>query len=330
MTHFDVFNGDADGLCALHQLRLADPRDAMLVTGVKRDIALLGRISANVAANPVAGDSVTVLDVSIDANRAPLLTLLARGVSVLYFDHHSASEVPAHPMLRAVIDNTPDVCTGILVDRWLAGAHRPWAVVAAFGDNLAHAAHTLAASLPLRPPQRDALQALGECLNYNAYGDSEADLIMPPAALYAVLHRHADPFTFIDTEPIFPLLHDARKTDLETARQTQPYACLPQGDVVLLPDAAWSRRVRGAYGNLLAIGDPTHAHAVLTPDGKNGYTASVRAPLAHMQGADRLCRLFSGGGGRPAAAGINHLPQERLPAFIAAFEQAFDNHAGNA
>ena len=27
MTDFDVFNGDADGLCALTQLRLAQPRD---------------------------------------------------------------------------------------------------------------------------------------------------------------------------------------------------------------------------------------------------------------------------------------------------------------
>lgn len=25
MTHFDVFNGDADGLCALTQLRNAEP-----------------------------------------------------------------------------------------------------------------------------------------------------------------------------------------------------------------------------------------------------------------------------------------------------------------
>ena len=31
MTCFDVFNGDADGLCALQQLRLEDPRDAVLV-----------------------------------------------------------------------------------------------------------------------------------------------------------------------------------------------------------------------------------------------------------------------------------------------------------
>ena len=46
MTHYDVFNGDADGICALQQLRLAEPRDAVLVTGVKRDIALLDRVPA--------------------------------------------------------------------------------------------------------------------------------------------------------------------------------------------------------------------------------------------------------------------------------------------
>ena len=40
MTAYDVFNGDADGLCALQQWRLADPAPSTLVTGVKRDIQL--------------------------------------------------------------------------------------------------------------------------------------------------------------------------------------------------------------------------------------------------------------------------------------------------
>ena len=48
MTRYDVFNGDADGICALHQLRLDEPRDAELVTGVKRDIGLVARINAQV------------------------------------------------------------------------------------------------------------------------------------------------------------------------------------------------------------------------------------------------------------------------------------------
>ena len=58
MTRVYAFNGDADGLCALQQLRLADPRPGELVTGVKRDINLLERVPAR------AGDECTVLDVS--------------------------------------------------------------------------------------------------------------------------------------------------------------------------------------------------------------------------------------------------------------------------
>ena len=52
IRYFDVFNGDADGLCALQQLRLAEPRAAELVTGAKRDIELLARVDAQ------AGDEV--------------------------------------------------------------------------------------------------------------------------------------------------------------------------------------------------------------------------------------------------------------------------------
>src|SRR6516164_6926442 len=72
MAHFDVFNGDADGICALHQLRLARPREATLITGAKRDIALVERVPAQ------PGDSLTVLDISFDVNRAALTALLAK------------------------------------------------------------------------------------------------------------------------------------------------------------------------------------------------------------------------------------------------------------
>ena len=59
----DVFNGDADGICALHQLRLAEPAESGLVTGPKRDIGLLARVTAQ------AGDRVTVLDIALDIRK---------------------------------------------------------------------------------------------------------------------------------------------------------------------------------------------------------------------------------------------------------------------
>ena len=91
MTHFDVFNGDADGMCALHQLRLAEPRDSVLVTGLKREIALVGRVDAR------PGDYVTDYDVSIGANRDADVALIDRGVAVRYFDHHYAGDPIASP-----------------------------------------------------------------------------------------------------------------------------------------------------------------------------------------------------------------------------------------
>ena len=117
-----AFNGDADGLCALQQLRLASPGVGQgavaLVSGVKRDIALLERVTG------VPGDECTVLDVSLDVNRAGLLALLEAGTSVRYFDHHFAGQLPQHPKLEAHINPDAKVCTSILVDQLLGGRFR--------------------------------------------------------------------------------------------------------------------------------------------------------------------------------------------------------------
>lgn len=323
MTYYDVFNGDADGLCALHQLRLAEPAQSVLVTGVKSDIALLPRVPAG------AGDKVTVLDISIDANRTALLAMLARGAAVLYVDHHSHAGVPSNPLLHAHIDHSADTCTGMIVDRYLAGRFRIWAVVAAFGDNLDTQAEGLARSLALDAQQTAALQELGRCLNYNAYGNAVSDLNIDPAALYQCLHQYADPFEFIRFQPLFQRLRGALARDLDRAARLARRLPSSAGRIIVLPDARWSRRVRGVYANQLARAAPGQAHALLVmhPDGT--YTVSVRAPLegiGALQGADRLCRQFEHGGGRTAAASVPRLPKCRLASFIQAFEAVFGMH----
>lgn len=317
MAYFDVFNGDADGLCALQQLRLAEPRAATLVTGVKRDIALLRRVPR------VAGASVTVLDVSLAQNRDALVGLLQCGAQVAYFDHHYAGDTPHHAGLELHIDTAPDVCTSLLVDRHLGGAHALWAVAGAFGDNLGGAARRRAAPLALQAAQLEALRELGESLNYNAYGDREDDLFVHPAELHRRMRRFADPLRFLQEEPLLRVIRDGRIGDLERARAVPPHAAFAGAVVVLLPDAAWSRRVRGAWGNALALASPQRANAVLTQDGRGDYVVSVRAPLAAPRGAETLCRQFPTGGGRAAAAGINRLAQADLPDFVRAFEKAY-------
>jgi hypothetical protein len=317
MSHFDVFNGDADGLCALHQLRLARPTDGTLVTGVKRDIALLARVPAG------CGDTVTVLDVSLNTNRAPLGALLEKGVRIEYFDHHFPGVIPDHPALQAVIDTGPEVCTSLLVDRHLGGEHRAWAVVGAFGDNLHAAAIRAAAPLALDEAQLNLLRELGEYLNYNAYGETVEDLHFPPDRLYRLLHCYADPFAFIAQEPAFRKLRQGYADDMALSEALRPEMESPGCALYILPDAAWSRRASGPLGNRLARQAPRRAHAVLTPRRDGGYTVSVRAPLAAPTGADELCRRFETGGGRKGAAGINHLPEGRLSEFVAQFRLAF-------
>jgi oligoribonuclease NrnB/cAMP/cGMP phosphodiesterase (DHH superfamily) len=88
MADYDVFNGDADGICALVQLRQVEPRDVTLITGVKRDITLLKQVDASV------GDRITVLDISMAKNKLDLIRVLSEGANVFYVDHHSAGEVP--------------------------------------------------------------------------------------------------------------------------------------------------------------------------------------------------------------------------------------------
>lgn len=317
MAHFDVFNGDADGICALHQLRLARPREATLITGAKRDIALVERVPAQ------PGDSLTVLDISFDVNRKALTALLAKDVAIEYFDHHHAGDLPMSRNLVAHIDTTAQVCTSVLVDRHLAGRYRPWAAAAAWGDNLPDTAQALAQQAGLDAVQTDQLRELGESINYNAYGDCVEDLVIAPLDLYAAMKPYGSPFDFIASEPIVGQLTRCRRDDLELAQSIAPLIALQYGSVCVLPDEPWARRVRGVFANVLANEEPSRAHAVLSVNADGNYAVSVRAPLTEPRGADELCRAFPGGNGRVGAAGIDCLASNRLDAFVTAFARVF-------
>lgn len=317
MTQIDVFNGDADGICALHQLRLAEPRQSRLVTGVKRDIALLDRVEAD------DGDRVCVLDISLDKNRDGLLRLLQSGAHIHYFDHHFAGDIPQHPRLDAHIDTSANICTSLLVNQYLNGAHLAWAVTAAFGDNLHDAARTAAAPLGLSTEKLEALAQLGTLLNYNSYGVTLADLHIAPDALYRAIAPFADPFDFIADSDAYQTLLSGYQTDMAHTTALQPAIDEARIRVYLLPDAAWTRRVGGVFGNELARRAPNRAHALMTSLPEGGYRVSVRAPLATKSGADELCMQFPTGGGRKAAAGINHLPEAMFEPFVDALRRQY-------
>jgi single-stranded DNA-specific DHH superfamily exonuclease len=317
MHLIDVFNGDADGICALHQLRLVEPADSELVTGPKREIGLLQRVRAE------AGDRVTVLDIALSKNREALDRVLAAGAQVRYFDHHQPGDIPVHPRFEAHIDTDANVCTSLLVNDYLQGRQLAWAVSAAFGDNLGDSARQAAAPLNLSADQLALLQSLGECLNYNGYGETLDDLFFDPAVLYRQLRPFADPFAFVAESPAYLTLKAGYEEDMARAVAVHAAEARPAGRIFVLPAEKWARRISGVFGNRLAVESPAQAHAVLTAKPDGGYVVSVRAPLAARSGADELCSRFETGGGRKGAAGINHLPESELDRFVSGFFEVF-------
>ncbi len=315
----DVFNGDADGICALIQLRLANPCESKLVTGTKRDIQLLEQLSV------VENDQVIVLDISLEKNRHGLDRILEQGASVFYVDHHQAGVIPSHPHLTTLINTDTNVCTSLLVNEFLHGQYSAWAVTAAFGDNLIRSAEDAALSLSLSETELKRLKKLGICINYNSYGNTPRDLHFAPDELYRELVNYSSPFDFmIDKRLVYEKLLSGFENDMTSAFKSKAEYSSVAIAVYILPDEAWARRVSGVFGNELANQNPARAHAVVSYNSQGGFQISVRAPLLNKTGADELCSSFPTGGGRKSAAGINHLPVDQLPAFISAFEEKYN------
>ncbi|MEZ8289730.1 DHH family phosphoesterase [Vibrio sp. 10N.237.312.B06] len=311
--HYDVFNGDADGIIALLQLRLSEPRKSVLVTGVKRDIKLVSQVASQIIDPGTPNDvsSVTVLDVSMEKNLPALHSLLDANIDVFYCDHHRTGDVPTSEHLDTLIDTSAESCTSLLINRKLNGAHVAWAIAAAFGDNLKVVAAQLADENGFEQSQIEFLEELGTLVNYNGYGTSLSDLHFTPVELYQNLYQYPNPFDLMDDkDSVFYRLRAAYQNDRQQLSNLAPAYESVFARVFELPGETWARRISGVFGNEIVNQDPNRAQAVLTKnqDGES-YTVSLRAPLSNRTGADEICSSFVTGGGRKAAAGINQLSE---------------------
>jgi hypothetical protein len=307
---FSVCNGDADGLCSAVQWYHHEPGPVTLVTGLKRERALVDRVEAG------AGDEVNIFDIAMACNRDGLLRLLKAGVRVRYVDHHAVGfDIPSGALFEPRIDTAEDACTSLLVDQRIGGACHGWALVGAYGDNLAERADRLAVEWGFDVGDRLCLRRMGEAINYNAYGETQGDVHVAPERLYEIMVRYRDPRDMLARERVIDELDARRRQDVFRALAVRPHWSGPNGSALVLPDAPWSRRALGAVANELANAEQLRAHAVMVRQGSGVLTVSVRAPLATPYGADALCQRF-GGGGRARSAGVESLPDADLGRFI--------------
>lgn len=315
---YDIFNGDADGIFALHQYRLAYPApEAKRITGVKRDIKLLQQLES------CKNGTLTVFDISLDSNRDALTTLLAADNNVLYFDHHFAGDIPDSPYLETHIEPSAEICTSLIVNGHLKNRYPLWAVCGAYGDNLHNSAAKLEKQFGVSKTEAEQLRELGELFNYNGYGASLEDLHFTPDALYLGVASFESPFDFIENAPQLVQLREGYANDMDLALGQAPLPAKTKNRVYTFPDAPWARRVSGVFSNLKAREKENSAHAIITENRDTSLRISVRAPLADRRDADTLCKAFPTGGGRAAAAGINALPVEMLDSFLDSFHTIY-------
>ena len=326
MANYDIFNGDADGICSLVQLRLANPQNSTLVTGVKRDIELVVKVK------PQPGDYLTVLDLSLEKNAEAVKMALEAGATVFYADHHRSGDIPDHTNFNAYINTQPNTCTGLIVDYCLNGQYREWAIVAAYGDNITQVADEYCAQLKLSSDQQSQLRQLGIAMNYNGYGSMLDDLFFHPEELYKKAVKYSSPFAFIAAEnAVITRLITGYNEDIAKGLNIKPARETEATALILLPDERWSRRVSGVLGNELTNQHPDRAHIILTPEhsevstGQLTYQVSIRAPKHSPHSADKVAASY-GGGGRSRAAGISGLAFNTVDAL---WHQVLDTYSIN-
>jgi nanoRNase/pAp phosphatase (c-di-AMP/oligoRNAs hydrolase) len=315
-VHCDVFNGDADGIFALAQLRKSNPKVSTLFTGTKRDIGLLRHLVE------IKNSTVTVLDISMEKNLSDLNTCLKNNNQITWFDHHQSGTIPKIDLLDANIDTSPKVCTSILVDHHLSGAQRAYAIAGAYGDNLHSEAELMGENLSSE--ELAILKDIGETINYNGYGEKLSDLAVEPKMVYLDLLKFDSPFEFAKHSEVFAKIKKQMIDDAQQMQTTKKIHSSSVGDCLLLPDHPSSARMSGIYSNDLVHANPDRAHAIFTQlKNESGFRISIRSPLNRPYKADTLANLFPNGGGRAKAAGINCLHETELNNFYTKFDEVF-------
>ena len=277
-----AYNGDADGICSMVQWGLVHGIDGNTVTGVKRDIELLKKISSE------DGDEIIVMDISLARNHSKASELIQSGIKMTWFDHHLAGEPIVG--LEAHIDTSSDVCTARIVESYL-GVKSDWAQVALHGDGLSE--HS----------SKPEFKELGELLNYNGYGADLEDLHFHPDELMRICLESETPASFLQT-PTFEALRNGFNTDMENVDSV-----VEIDGVYMLPNEAWARRVVGVMAHRInSTGPGPHVIAIDKGD-------VLQISLRGRNGIGEICAMF-GGGGRETAGGIDALPKDEITALM--------------
>jgi hypothetical protein len=315
-----LFNGDADGIISQHIAGLSGMTPDGRITGLKREIALLQRVSGD------DNQDIYVFDINLDTNRPALERLLENPtIRIFWYDHHEPGPIPTHPNLKTRIQNTRGTCTALLAHAAFPGADPRWAAMAAYGDNIPQAAAALIAPLGLGADAAETLREAGELLNYNAHGETPADVLFQPLEVAGRMSAFRDPLRFLRDSGLIEPLRGQMREDEKRLADLRPERA-PEGrergaQLFRLPPEAWARRLGSTFASRAALAEPGRAIATLQELRDGFFQVSIRAPRDRKDAADAatLALEFPTGGGRALAAGINRLPADQVEVFARRF-----------
>lgn len=316
MKYFDFFNGDADGIISLHQYRMHYPKNSNLYTGVKRDVELLRHCTH------LENSKLTVFDISLLSNKDHVDTILSKGNTIRWFDHHEPGEINLSKNFEIFVDADPNCCTNILVDKYVDGLYRPWTICGAYGDNLHEQADKLNPNFSKENMLK--LKEVGETLNYNGYGNTESDLTVHPKDVYLDIKNYESPFQYRTKSEVYNKIFTQMTSDENELSSSEILHDSETGKVILLPNTKASIRFSGIYSNKQTTDNPDKAFAIFTEINEDNYRVSIRSPKNNPYGASTLALCFPTGGGREKAAGINELPKVELKKFVEKFEEVYN------
>lgn len=308
-----LFNGDADGMVSQHMLGMHLGPPDLRITGLKRDIKLLAKLP------PIESGHLHVLDISLGQNEGDLAPLLAQEeIKITWYDHHESGEVQNHPRLFRHILQSPGSCTGSIVHAFCGRRFPLWAAISAFGDNLPVTADALAGEGSATEEEKALLRKSGQLLNYNAYGESPADVLFAPLDLAQEMSAFTSALEFCRQSRIFSPLEKQFAMDEENFQNLKPILQTASAKVYQVPAEPWARRFSATWVNQTILKNPHQALAILYPRQDGNFMVSIRAPRGGepAPSAADLAAEFPTGGGRKLAAGINSLAPMDLTRFL--------------
>lgn len=305
------FNGDADGICSALQFLMSGHEIKNFVTGPKRSHDLI-----QVSQVELSNLNIVACDIELDKNFSHVLTALQNSCLIKWFDHHGSQDIEnklcEYKNFISYIDTSRDTNTSLIVFNYIKNIKLiKWVIVGLFGDNIRNTALNYCHRLNLSEDEIYQLSEIGELINYNSYGENIESLLINPIEILNELKNFEEPILFYNEAQI---IHSIKKQYLEDFETAKNYLT-NNSNIILLPNANWSRRIYGIFGNWLLRTNKNCIFAILVEFDQEHYMVSIRSSSDKLLDVGSFCRKFETGGGRKIAGGINKLPKSQFQNF---------------